>query len=171
MPPRSLAIVAAIIAVRADRRLSALAQHARRRAGLDPGRRGARRAPAPAAPRRAAARAPQAAAGQPVTLTATGEVWLRITDGAGGPTLFMGSLDRRPDLPGPGRPPGSPVIRTGRPQMLRASVGGRDLGPLEPAERTIDNVSLPRPRTSPPAPSAPAAGRRAAPPAAPPSAQ
>ena len=35
------------------------------------------------------------------------------------------------------------MIRTGRPQMLRASVGGRDLGPLEPEPSApIDDVSL-----------------------------
>jgi len=84
---------------------------------------------------------PQAAAGQPVTLTATGEVWLRVTDAEGGGELFAGLL-------GAGEvfavPPAArrPVIRTGRPQMLRASIGGRDLGPLEPEERMIANVSL-----------------------------
>ena len=98
----------------------------------------AARGPAPAAP---APLPPQAAAGRSVTLTATGEVWLRVGDGEGGPALFMGIL-------APGQtfaiPAGAqnPLIRTGRPQMLRAAVGGVDLGPLEPVERTIDNVSL-----------------------------
>jgi hypothetical protein len=35
-----------------------------------------------------------------------------------------------------------PVISTGRPQVLRATVAGRDLGPLAPEERRITNVSL-----------------------------
>ena len=102
---------------------------------------------------------PQAVAGQPVTLTATEEVWLRISDGAA--SLFSGIMQ-------PGQsfqvPPTAqrPVIRTGRPQVLRILIGTRDIGPLEPAERTIDNVSLraedlaARPQAAPPAQPAPA---------------
>jgi cytoskeleton protein RodZ len=137
VPPRSLAIVAAIAAVL----LAAAyflwpardgpAEVAIVEVGTAPG-------PAPAAP---AAVSPLTAAGQTVILTATGEVWVRISDGPGGPILFSGSL-------APGQtyaiPAGArrPVIRTGRPQLLRARVGATDIGPLEPAERTIDNVSL-----------------------------
>lgn len=116
-------------------------------------------APQDAAPVPPAAPAPEAAAGQAVTLTATGEVWLRVSDGESGPVLFSGSL-------GPGQtyavPPTArrPVIRTGRPQLLHATVGSSDLGPLEPVERTIDNLSLlaqdlaarPRNPAPPPAP-------------------
>jgi len=92
--------------------------------------------PAPAAP------APVApAAGGQVVLTATGEVWVRITDGEGGPVLFSGNLAAGQSLPIPATAR-RPLIRTGRPQLLRASVGGADLGPLEPVERTIDNASL-----------------------------
>ncbi len=100
--------------------------------------------PPEAAPARAPAAAPvgpQAAAGRAVTLTATGEVWLRVSEGAGGATLFMGSLAAGQSFAVPAGAQ-NPVIRTGRPQMLRAAVGGVDLGPLEPVERTIDNVSL-----------------------------
>ncbi len=82
---------------------------------------------------------PQAAAGQPVTLTATGEVWLRVTDG--GAQLFSGSLEAGQTFAIPAAAE-RPVLRTGRPQMLRATVAGRDLGPIEPEERTVDNVSL-----------------------------
>jgi len=85
--------------------------------------------PAPAAP----------VAGQPVMLRATGEVWLRVSDS--GASLFEGIL-----MPGQAYqvPPQAqaPTLRTGRPQMLRVGIGGRDLGPLEPVERTVDNVSL-----------------------------
>ena len=84
---------------------------------------------------------PQAAAGQPVVLTATGEVWLRITDAEGGGQLFSGSLNAGQTFAVPAAAR-RPVIRTGRPQMLRATVGGRDVGPLAPEERTIDDVSL-----------------------------
>jgi cytoskeleton protein RodZ len=82
---------------------------------------------------------PQSLAGQPVTLVATEEVWLRISDGGG--TLFQGILqpNQRFAIPPTAQ---NPVIRTGRPQVLRALVGNRDLGPLEPVERTIDGVSL-----------------------------
>jgi cytoskeletal protein RodZ len=116
-------------------------------------------APAPAAP---AAIAPQAAAGQSVTLTATGEVWLRITEGPSGATLFSGSLTAGQTYQVPATAQ-QPMIRTGRPQMLRASVGATDIGPLAPTEVVVDDLSL-KPEdiaaraqasTSPPAPAAP----------------
>jgi cytoskeletal protein RodZ len=141
VPPRSLAILAAIVAV-----VAAAAYFLWPEAAADGPADvpivevGAPQGPAPA-PAPPAATAPQAAAGQAVALTATGEVWLRVTDGPGGPILFSGSL-------GAGQtfavPAGArrPVIRTGRPQLLRASVGAADLGPLAPVERTVDNLSL-----------------------------
>jgi transcriptional regulator with XRE-family HTH domain len=139
VPPRSLAILAAIVAILLAAAYFLWPAPARDgpaevaivEVGTAPG-------PAPAAP---AAVTPPGAAGQAVILTATGEVWVRISDGAGGPILFSGSL-------APGQtyaiPAGArrPVIRTGRPQLLRARVGATDIGPLEPAERTVDNVSL-----------------------------
>ena len=89
----------------------------------------------------AAARPPQAVAGQPVALVATEEVWLRIDDGAGGPALFQGTMvpGQRFDVPPTAQ---TPTMRTGRPQVLRIQIGGRDIGPIEPAERTVSNVSL-----------------------------
>jgi transcriptional regulator with XRE-family HTH domain len=92
-------------------------------------------APAPSAP------TPQAAAGQPVTLVATGEAWLRISEGPTGAVIFMGTMapGDRYQIPATAQ---HPVIRTGRPQNLRASVGASDLGPLAPTEQTIQNVSL-----------------------------
>jgi transcriptional regulator with XRE-family HTH domain len=95
-------------------------------------------APAPAPP---TAPPPQAAAGQPVTLVATGEVWLRINEGPGGPLIFSGSMAAgdRYQLPAATR---RPVIRTGRPQNLRALAGDRDLGPLAPTEIVVENLSL-----------------------------
>ena len=140
VPPRSLAVIAAVIAV------VLIAGYAIWRSTLggpdDPipgvppaeqaapgGQQQAPAQPAPAAP----------VAGQPVVLTATGEVWLRISDG--GASLFEGIL-----MPGQTYqvPPQAqaPMLRTGRPQMLRVGIGGRDLGLLEPVERTVDNVSL-----------------------------
>jgi hypothetical protein len=122
--------------------------------------------PAPAAARPAAP-PPQAAAGQPVTLVATGDAWLRITDGSGGSVIFQGTMAAgdRYQLPANAQ---HPVIHTGRPQNLRASVGATDLGPLAPTEQTIQNVSLrpedlaARAQAAPPAP-APAAPPPAAP--------
>ena len=80
--------------------------------------------------------APQAAADGPVTLTATGEVWLRVTDGPGGPQLFSGSLNAGQTYSGPGhrpapadphRPPAiAPRLgRRPRPRPARAG-GARD---------------------------------------------
>jgi transcriptional regulator with XRE-family HTH domain len=94
--------------------------------------------PAPPVP---AAPPPRAAAGQPVTLVATGDVWLRITEGPSGPSIFTGSMiaGDRYQLPASAQ---RPVIRTGRPQNLRANLGARDLGPLAPTEQVIEDVSL-----------------------------
>jgi transcriptional regulator with XRE-family HTH domain len=118
-------------------------------------------APAPApAPGRPAAPPPQAAAGQPVTLVATGDAWVRISEAETGATIFQGTMaaGNRYQLPATAR---HPVIHTGRPQNLRALVGAGDLGPLAPTEQTIQNVSLrpedlsARARGAPPPPAAP----------------
>jgi cytoskeleton protein RodZ len=84
---------------------------------------------------------PQAVAGQPVTLVATEEVWLRIDEGSGGPALFQGTMTpgQRFTLPATAQ---RPLLRTGRPQVIRIEVGNRDIGPLGPVERTVSNVSL-----------------------------
>jgi cytoskeleton protein RodZ len=136
VPPRSLALVAIVIAA-----LLIVGYLLWRRTLVDepttiPV------AEAPAQPQAAARPAPlQAAAGQPVTLVATGEVWLRITDGPGGPILYMGSMaaGARYQLPATAQ---HPMIRTGRPQNLHAVIGTRDLGPLMPQEQVIENASL-----------------------------
>lgn len=142
VPPRPLALIAAVAA------LVLIVAYALWRSSLGDGEEPSAETPpqasAPAAQNPAPARPaanPGAVAGQPVTLTATQEVWVRISDAAGGPALFTGTMQ-------PGQsfqvPPTAqrPVIRTGRPQVLRAAIGGRDIGALEPVERTIDNVSL-----------------------------
>jgi cytoskeleton protein RodZ len=76
-----------------------------------------------------------------VSLTATGEVWLRIDDGPGGAALFQGILQpgQRFDVPSTAQ---RPIVRTGRPQLLRLSVGGTEVGAIEPVERTVSNISL-----------------------------
>lgn len=142
VPPRSLAIVAAAIAVALVigytlwRSTLDDPEAAEPVAAVAPGP-----APRPAPPPQPLAN-PQAATGLPVTLTAAEEVWLRIDDeAAAGPALFQGILQ-------PGQrfqvPPtaGRPVIRTGRPQVLRVTIGNSEAGPLEQTERTISGVSL-----------------------------
>lgn len=113
------------------------------------------------------AAAPQDLAGQTTTLTALGGVWLRITDGENGPSLFTGILQTGQTFTVPATAT-RPLLRTGRPQMLRASAGGRDLGLIAPDERTVINVSL-APQdlaaraAGQPAPTAPATAAPAAP--------
>lgn len=93
------------------------------------------------APDNGQAAAPQDVTGQTVTLTALDGVWLRITDGAGGPSLFTGVLQTGQTFTVPATAT-HPLLRTGRPQVLRANAGGRDLGLIAPAERTVIDVSL-----------------------------
>lgn len=139
VPPRPLAIIAAVIAI------AIVVGYAIWRSNLSeveptPGPEAAPTAAAPATPLPAAS--PSAvAAGQPVTLVATGPVWLRITDGPGGASLFQGELVTGQTF---AVPPTAqrPLLRTGRPQMLRVTVGGSDIGPLDTVERTVSDVSL-----------------------------
>jgi hypothetical protein len=101
-------------------------------------------------------------------------VWLRISDGEA--TLFSGSLGagQTYQLPATAQ---HPMLRTGRPQLLRATIGNDDIGPLEATEHTVDNFSLlprdlaARPRVqavvAPPPAAAPARPPATAPPPAP----
>ncbi len=141
VPPRSLAVIAGLLA------LVLIVGYAIWRSTLDDEESPAAVATAPqakappaATSRPAPAPQPQALAGQPVVLVATGEVWLRISDGAGA-SLFQGILTPGQSFAVPATAQ-RPLLRTGRPQVLRVSVGGRDLGPLEPVERTVSDVSL-----------------------------
>jgi cytoskeleton protein RodZ len=156
VPPRSLALIAVILAI------VLIGGYLLWRSSLDdePEVIPVAEAPPAAEPSQPAAPAPatpQSMAGQPVALVATGDVWLRITDGPSGATIFSGSLapGQRYEIPATAR---QPMLRTGRPQNLHANVGAQDLGPLEATERTVDNVSLrpedlaARPRAGAPAP-------------------
>lgn len=113
------------------------------------------------APDNGQAAAPQDVTGQAVTLTALGDVWFSVTDGNGGPSLHSGVMTTGQTFTVPATA-AHPLLRTGRPQMLRASAAGRDLGLIGPEERTVDNVSL-----LPQDLAARAAGQNAAPAAAP----
>src|SRR4051812_29855377 len=88
VPPRSLAVIALVVAAL----LIAGYLLWRRTLVEEPATIPVAQAPAaqPRAP--PSATTPQAAAGQPVTLVATGEVWLRVTDGPAGPVLYLGSM-------------------------------------------------------------------------------
>ncbi|HWH18772.1 MAG TPA: RodZ domain-containing protein [Allosphingosinicella sp.] len=77
----------------------------------------------------------------PVVIAATDEVWLRIYEGGSGRRLFEGIMQagQRYEVPATAQ---QPQIRTGRPQVLRVTVGGIEVPPLGAAETTIDDVSL-----------------------------
>ena len=123
-------------------------------------------APAAAAPAAAQPSAPPPAATpaqQPVVLTATQPVWLQVSEKAGA-TLFAGVLQ-------PGQsyavPPTAtaPVLKTGKPEALRVTVGNTVAPAVGPAATTVNEVSLlladllkagqppaPAPQAAPPAP-------------------
>src|SRR3954471_768714 len=92
-------------------------------------------APAPAS----APAAPVAAQGQ-VVLTAIAPVWLQVSE-KGGASLFSGMLQ-------PGQtyavPPTAtaPVLKTGKPEALRITVGNAVAGQVGPPATTVTNVSL-----------------------------
>lgn len=84
--------------------------------------------------------APAAARG-PVVLTATDDVWLRIYEGNGGPKLFENTLKagERYVVPAAAK---APQILTGRPNALQVAVGSTVIPALGAAEKTIADVSL-----------------------------
>ncbi len=170
VPPRSLAIIAAVIAVllvagylfwrggavpEGDPQMEAAAVDtpivAQPKPAPAPGTAGA---PAPAAP----------AATGPVVLTAVDAVWLRVTDG--GATIVERTLN-------PGEtfqvPPTAqrPELRAGRPDALRVTVGQTVIPQLGPSGRPIGNVSLLAPDLVGRLQAAPAAGVPAPAPAGP----
>jgi cytoskeletal protein RodZ len=80
-----------------------------------------------------------AAAQEPVVLTAIAPVWLQVSDK--GASLFSGMLQ-------PGQtyavPPtaAAPVLKTGKSEALRITVGNAVAGPVGPPATTVSNVSL-----------------------------
>ena len=83
---------------------------------------------------------PQSAAGQPVILTATGEVWLRISE-AEGATIVERTLQPGETLQIPGTAQ-RPMLRVGAPQSLRITVGRIVIPPVGPPGQPVDEVSL-----------------------------
>ncbi|HYG47052.1 MAG TPA: helix-turn-helix domain-containing protein [Allosphingosinicella sp.] len=145
VPPRSLAIAAAVLAV-----LLVIGYLVWRSSAVDDGSPADvaitqaeepavanQAAPRPAQP---AAPAPPPANG-PVVLAATEDVWLRIDQAGGGAPLYMGILKAGQTYQVPAGAQ-SPRIRTARANVLRVSVGGVQVPPLGPPETTISNVSL-----------------------------
>lgn len=169
VPPRSLAIIAAVIAV-----LLVAAYLIWRGSAVSEGDPQAEaaavdtpivpqpKAAAPVAPAGQAAPSPAAAAG-PVVLTATNDVWLRISDG--GTTLVQKTLKAGESYQ---VPPGAqrPELRVGRPDALRVAVGQTAIPQLGPSGQPIGNVSL-LPADLAARLQPPAAAQPGAPPAAP----
>lgn len=115
-------------------------------------------APAPQA-------APQTApaASQQVTVTASQPVWLEIRE-KGGAILYSAMM-----VPGQGFtvPPtaAAPVLKTGKPEALKITVGNKVAAPVGPPATTVSNVSL-LPADLMRSGQAPAAASTASPPAA-----
>lgn len=145
VPPRSIAIAAAVIAV-----LLVIGYLVWRSSAVDDG------SPADVAitqsdePPAANTAAPRAArptlpapapTNGPVVLTAAEDVWLRIDQAGAGAPLYMGTLKagQSYQLPAGAQ---APRLRTARANVLRVSVGVTQIPPLGPPETTISNVSL-----------------------------
>jgi transcriptional regulator with XRE-family HTH domain len=145
VPPRSLAIVAGIIAV------LLVAGYAIWRSNSvpseDPQAEAAAADTPIVAPPPAAAPAPNqplagpsAAASGPVVLTAADAVWLRVYE-AGGPVLFESTMKPgdRYEVPSTAQ---RPQIRVGRPEALRVTIGQTPVPQLGPTGQPIGDVSL-----------------------------
>jgi len=101
---------------------------------------------------------PAAAAGQ-VVISATEPAWIHITDQ--GKTLFMGELAAGQTFNVPGNAV-APLLKAGKPEALRVTVGSAVAPPVGPPGRVASKVSLLAAdlmrggaQATPPAPSAP----------------
>jgi cytoskeletal protein RodZ len=143
VPPRSIAIAAAVLAV-----LLVIGYLVWRSGAVgedSPADVAITQADEPAAANQAASGPAQPAApppsNGPVVLTAAEDVWLRIDQAGGAAPLYMGILKGGQSYQVPAGAQ-SPRIRTARANVLRVSVGGAQVPPLGPPETTISNVSL-----------------------------
>ncbi len=96
-----------------------------------------------AAPEAAPATAPPAAptpAQQPVTLTATDAVWLQVYE-KGGQTFFSGMLQPGQVFAVPATA-AAPLLKTGKPEALKITVGNTMVPPVGPPATTVADVSL-----------------------------
>lgn len=122
-------------------------------------------APAPQAAAPATTPAPQPAVVQaagPVVLTATAPVWLQVSE-KGGASLFSGMLQPNQTYTVPATAI-APVLKTGKPEALRISVGNQVAPAVGPAATTVSNVSLLGPDLMKAGAAAPAPAATAAPP-------
>lgn len=102
-------------------------------------------APTEAAPPQASAKTPAAPtpaplAQGPVVLTAMAPVWLQVSEKVGA-TLFSGMLQPGQTYTVPANA-AAPVLKTGKPEGLKVSVGNSVAPPVGPPATTISNVSL-----------------------------
>ncbi|WP_205479163.1 helix-turn-helix domain-containing protein [Sphingomonas arenae] len=81
-----------------------------------------------------------AAPSGPVVITANEPVWIQVTERAG-PRLFEGELRAGQSFQVP-TDAKAPLLRTGKPEALRISVGTADAPPVGPAATTVRDVSL-----------------------------
>ena len=93
-------------------------------------------APAPVPAQAQARPAPQ----QPVVITATDLVWMQVYEKSGA-TLFSGMLQPGQSFP---VPPNStaPLLKTGKPEALRITVGSQVAPPVGPPAKKVSDVSL-----------------------------
>lgn len=173
VPPRWIALAAALIAVLIVVGYLVWRHHAVGDAdAVGPP---AAEAPPPTAPApkpQAAAPTAQltpASASGPVTLAASQDVWVRVYETGSDKTLFQGMMKAGQTWQVPATAQ-APEIRTGRPNVLKITVGSTTIPPLGPPETMVKNVSLrpadliARAQGNPPpsATAAPAPARRAA---------
>ena len=76
----------------------------------------------------------------PVVLSATAPVWLQVYE-KGGATLFSGMLQPGQTYTVPASAT-APLLKTGKPEALRVTVGNQVAPPVGPAATTVNNVSL-----------------------------
>lgn len=96
--------------------------------------------PGPAAPKPTALPAAPAAVQEPVVLAATAPVWLQVSEKAGA-TLFSGMLQPGQTYTVPSSAT-APVLKTGKPEALKVTVGNKVAGPVGPPATTVSNISL-----------------------------
>lgn len=127
-------------------------------------------APPPAATPVARPAAAPAPAQGPVVLTATAPVWLQVSE-KGGATLFSGTLQAGQTYTVPSTAT-APMLKTGKPEGLKATVGNVVAPPIGPPATTVHVSLLPAdllktgesaaaPSAATPAPARPQPARRA----------
>jgi cytoskeleton protein RodZ len=97
-------------------------------------------AAAPATPTPAAPPPAPAPAQQPVVLSAIDKVWLQVYE-KGGATLFSGELQPGQTYAVPATAT-APLLKTGKPEALRITVGNSVAPPVGPPASTVRDVSL-----------------------------